>query len=112
MRDASAAETPTDPTRMGALELAEAIKSRRVSSEEVVAAHLRRIAELNPTVNAVTAVLEEEALEAAKISWIHRRSSMHLRESRSAWRMAGQSHPGTTGPTRAMRMLRRSTGGR
>ena len=58
--------TTTDPTRMSALELAHAIRSKAASSEEVVAAHLHRIAALNPSINAVTVVLEEEALEAAK----------------------------------------------
>ena len=46
--------------------LAEAIRTRRASSEEVVAAHLDRIAAVNPEVNAVTCVLGEEAMSAAK----------------------------------------------
>ena len=48
--------------------LAGAIRSRRCSSEEVVRAHLERIAAVNPEVNAVTLVLEEEALVAAKLA--------------------------------------------
>ncbi len=51
---------------MSAAELAEAIRSRQTSSQEVVEAHLRRIEEVNPSVNAVTVVLGEQALEAAK----------------------------------------------
>ena len=46
--------------------LAEAIRNRECSSEEVVRAHLERIAAVNPEVNAVTRVLEEEALGAAR----------------------------------------------
>ncbi len=58
--------TATDLWRMSATELAEAIRSRQASSQEVVEAHLRRTEEMNPAVNAVTVVLGEQALEAAK----------------------------------------------
>jgi amidase len=58
--------TTTDLWRMSALELAEAIRSRQMSSQEVIEAHLRRIEAVNPSVNAVTIVLGEQALEAAK----------------------------------------------
>lgn len=51
--------------RMSACELAVAIRSGEASSREVVDAHLQRISEVNPSVNAVTVVLAEEALEAA-----------------------------------------------
>jgi amidase len=51
---------------MSATELAEAIRSRQVSSQEVIEAHLRRIEAVNPSVNAVTIMLGEQALEAAK----------------------------------------------
>jgi amidase len=51
---------------MSATALAEAIRSRQASSQEVVEAHLRRIEAVNPAVNAVTVVLGEQALEAAK----------------------------------------------
>ena len=51
--------------RRSAGELAELIKSREVSSREVVKAHLDRIDEVNPAVNAVTVTLAEEALAAA-----------------------------------------------
>jgi len=46
--------------------LAEAIREKRVSSVEVIGAHLERIAAVNPKVNAVTVVLEEDALRAAR----------------------------------------------
>jgi amidase len=51
---------------MSSLELAEAISSRQASSLEVIETHLRRIEATNPLVNAVTVVLAEQALEAAK----------------------------------------------
>jgi amidase len=50
---------------MAASDLALQIRARRVSSREVVEAHLRRIERVNPRVNAITVVLEEEALRAA-----------------------------------------------
>ncbi|HUR02257.1 MAG TPA: amidase [Nonomuraea sp.] len=46
-------------------ELARLIGAREVSSCEVVQAHLARIAEVNPHINAITVVLDEQALEAA-----------------------------------------------
>jgi amidase len=52
--------------RLSVTELAGAIGSRRVSSREVVEAHLRRIEAVNPLINAVTVVLAEQALQAAK----------------------------------------------
>ena len=58
--------TTTDLWRMSALDLAEAIRSRQISSQEVIEAHLRRIEAVNPSVNAVTVVLGEQAVEAAK----------------------------------------------
>jgi amidase len=52
--------------RMSAVELSRAIKSKQASSREVVDAHLQRISEVNPSINAVTIVLAEEALAAAE----------------------------------------------
>jgi amidase len=57
--------TATELWRLGAVELAEAIRSGRASSREVVEAHLRRIEAVNPTVNAIPVVLAERAFEAA-----------------------------------------------
>lgn len=51
--------------RKGALELAAGIKSGEFSSRQVVQAHLDRIAEVNPHVNAVVKVLAESALTSA-----------------------------------------------
>lgn len=57
--------TGAEPWRLGALELAAAIRDGHLSSREVVEAHLRRIEEVNPSVNAVVKVLAESALGAA-----------------------------------------------
>jgi len=46
--------------------LAAMIRSKDVSSVEVVESHLRRIEAVNPVVNAITTVLADSALEAAK----------------------------------------------
>ena len=43
-------------------ELAKLIQTKEVSSREIVQAHLDRIDEINPDINAVTVVLEESAL--------------------------------------------------
>ncbi len=56
----------TDLTTLTASELASLIRERKVSSAEVVQAHLARIEAVNEQVNAVTVVLSESALEAAK----------------------------------------------
>lgn len=51
--------------RKSALELAGDIRQRRVSSREVIEAHLARIAAVNPQVNAVVRVLADQARVAA-----------------------------------------------
>ncbi|MCE2735655.1 MAG: amidase [Acidimicrobiaceae bacterium] len=51
--------------RKGAVELAADIADGTVSSREVVQAHLDRIAEVNPHVNAIVRVLEDDALRMA-----------------------------------------------
>ena len=60
-----------DPSGLCALpaaELARRIAQREVTAREVVDAHLERINEVNPAVNAVTAVLADSALaEAARV---------------------------------------------
>jgi amidase len=58
--------TATDLWCMSATDLAEAISSKEASCREVIEAHLRRIEAVNPAVNAITVVLGEQALEAAK----------------------------------------------
>lgn len=54
-----------DLWRLSALEQAEIIRSKQASSREVVESHLRRIEALNPSINALTALLGEQALAAA-----------------------------------------------
>ncbi|MFZ8998819.1 MAG: amidase [Ilumatobacteraceae bacterium] len=51
--------------QLGALELAERIRSRVVSSREVLAAHLARLDAVNPHLNAVVRRLDDEAFAAA-----------------------------------------------
>ena len=48
-----------------ATELAEMIRTREVSATQVLEAHLSRIEEVNPSVNAVTVTLAPEARAAA-----------------------------------------------
>ena len=52
-------------TQKSAGELAHLIKRKEVSSKEVVEAHLDRIKEVNPEINAITVTLEKSALEMA-----------------------------------------------
>lgn len=54
--------------RSGALELAAMVARREVSSRQVVQAHLDRIDEVNPAVNAVVRRLDDEALRAADLA--------------------------------------------
>jgi amidase len=56
----------TELWRHGAMELAALIGKGEVSSEEVVSAHLARIDAVNPSLNAVTVVMADSALAAAK----------------------------------------------
>jgi amidase len=63
---AKRAAAAREPWCLSATELAQAIRSKRVSSREVIEAHLRRIEAVNPLINAVTVVLSEQALHAAK----------------------------------------------
>ncbi|QFU74384.1 indole acetimide hydrolase [Halioglobus maricola] len=51
--------------RQSACALAQMIKTKHVSSREVVESHLERIETVNPAVNAVTVVLADSALSAA-----------------------------------------------
>ncbi len=54
-----------DLWRFSATELVQALRTKQVSSREVVQAHLARIENINADVNAITQVLSEEALAAA-----------------------------------------------
>ena len=53
-------------TMVSAATLARAIRNKEVSSAEVVAAHLARIAQVNPSLNAVVCLAAESAVEAAR----------------------------------------------
>jgi amidase len=55
----------TDITTYSATQQARLIRERRVSSRELVTAHLDRIAAVNPRINAAVQVLAESALAAA-----------------------------------------------
>ena len=49
-----------------ATDLAELIRNKETSSKEVVEAHLNRISEVNPSINAITLTLDESALKGAE----------------------------------------------
>jgi amidase len=53
-------------TRRSASSLAEAIRRREVSSEEVVRAHVERIDAINPAVNAIVSYRPEQAIDRAQ----------------------------------------------
>lgn len=53
-------------TRRSASSLSDAIRRREVSSEEVVRAHLERIDEINPAVNAIVSYRPDEAIDRAR----------------------------------------------
>jgi len=55
----------TDLWRWSADELARGIRTRRISSREAVAACLQRVHAVNPALNALVQVLDDEALRAA-----------------------------------------------
>ncbi len=56
----------TDLWRMSATDLAGAIRSRQVSSREVIEAHLQRIEAVDPSVNAITTLLADQAPKAPR----------------------------------------------
>jgi len=51
--------------KMGAADLAEIIRKKQASCREVIQAHLERIEDVNPGINAITVLLADEALKAA-----------------------------------------------
>lgn len=56
----------SDLWRMSATEIADAVRSKRLSALEVTQAHLARIDAVNPTINAVVQEFPEEALASAR----------------------------------------------
>ena len=65
----------TELWALGACELALLVRERQVSAREVVRAHLDRISQVNPAVNAITVLLDDEALRAADAADEARRRS-------------------------------------
>jgi Asp-tRNA(Asn)/Glu-tRNA(Gln) amidotransferase A subunit family amidase len=57
-----------DGTRLSALHMADLVRRKQISPLELVEAHLRRIEELNPKLNAFVHVDAERAVEAARVS--------------------------------------------
>jgi amidase len=55
----------TELWQLGALELADRIRSKEVSSREVLEAHLARVEQCNGALNAIVRVLADEARAAA-----------------------------------------------
>lgn len=51
---------------LGAVDLARLMRSREVSAVEVMQAHVERIEQINPTVNAIVTFLPERALDGAR----------------------------------------------
>lgn len=56
---------PLEPWKLGAADLAAAIRRREVSSRDALESHLARIDAVNPRINAITSVLADEARAAA-----------------------------------------------
>lgn len=56
----------TEPWRLGATELADALRRRELSAREATASVLDRIAQVNPRLNALAAVCADEALATAE----------------------------------------------
>jgi amidase len=56
------------PHRMPLADMAAAIREKRLSSAELIEAHLARISEITPRINAFVRVCEEEARAAARIA--------------------------------------------
>ncbi len=56
----------TDLTYASTMQIAQAIRNREVSSEEVVRAHIKRIEAVNPALNAVVLQTAEQAIDEAK----------------------------------------------
>ena len=52
--------------KKSATELAHLIKNKEASSAEIISAHLQRVEEVNPDINAITTVLEDSSRKAAQ----------------------------------------------
>ena len=60
--------SPGDTIHLSASELARAVKAGDLSAEEVVDAHIGRIQQVNPALNAVVIPLFDEARAQAKVA--------------------------------------------
>ena len=78
-RIGSGLKVESDLWKMSAVELGEMIRLKKASVSEVIEAHVRRIHEINPQVNAVTLLLEQEALREARLkdSFLLKNSSLN-----------------------------------
>ncbi len=65
---ASQDETPADIWKLSATEQLEFVSSGQLSCLELVDAHLTRIRDVNPTINAITTVLDDDARAAARLA--------------------------------------------
>ncbi len=63
---AGAPAPASDVVKMSAVELAAAIRARKLSAREVMEAHLKQIERVNPKVNAIVTLVAEQALANAR----------------------------------------------
>ena len=91
----------TELTSQSAAELAELMRTRAVSPVEVVEAHLRRIEELNPQLNAIV-TLSPDVLEQARAAEIAATSGDALvtLEAKPNFRALGKKFGETVAVTR------------
>jgi len=76
-RRRGSAEVATDLWRMSARELAALVAAKKASVREVVAAHMQRIQAVNPSLNAITVLLEDSLADAdAKDALLARRAGL------------------------------------
>ncbi len=62
----SQAKTASEVYELSAVEMARRIRAKDLSAREVLAAHLRQIERVNPSVNAIVTLLAERAMEQAR----------------------------------------------
>jgi amidase len=64
-RDVEAAAAPSSVCFLGAVDMAQLIRAKKLSAREVLAEHLRQIERINPKVNAIVTLVPELASAAA-----------------------------------------------
>ena len=93
-RKSAKGRPPKGPVwQWSALQTAAAIRSGVISSTEVVQAHIARMRDVNPKLNAVVVDLSEEALRAARTADNARAKQRELGPSRKMWIMRGGPIP-------------------